>query len=127
MIRAVSLHKKTTFCKWQNVVFFMDIVFNGSYALLCVDFLQETVGVSPLVHQVEHIADVYTDTASQALVEIDIRAEAVPVAVEGKTYQLTLAVEHRATRVTASDIVVGEEAELHLAGSFVLILAEVFL
>mgnify|MGYP004652670155 CR=1 FL=1 len=104
--------------------FFMDIVFNGSYALLCVDFLQETVGVSPFVHQVEHIADVYTDTASQALVEIDIRAEAVPVAIEGKTYQLTLAVEHRATRVTASNIVVGEEAELHLAACLVTVLAE---
>ena len=104
--------------------FFMDIVFNGSYALLCVDFLQETVGVSPLVHQVEHIADVYTDTAGQALVEVDVRAEAVPVAIEGKTYQLALAVEHRAARVTTGNVVVGQEAELHFAACLVTVLAE---
>ena len=48
-------------------------------------------------------------------------------AIEGKTNQLALAVEHRATRVTAGNIVVGEEAELHLASLLVLILAEVFL
>ena len=92
--------------------------------LLGVDFLQEAIGVSPLVHQVEHIADVYTDAAGQALVEVDVRAEAVPVAVEGKTNQLALAVEHRAARVTAGNIVVGEEAELHLSACLVTVLAE---
>ena len=35
-----------------------------------------------LIHQVEHIADVHTNAASQALVEVDVRAEAVPVAIE---------------------------------------------
>ena len=83
--------------------------------------------MSPLVHQVEHVADVYTDAAGQALVEVDVRAEAIPVAVEGKTYQFALAVEHRATRITTGNVVVGEEAELHLASLLVLILAEVFL
>ena len=83
--------------------------------------------MSPLIHQVEHIADVHTNAASQALVEVDVRAEAVPVAIEGKTNQLALAVEHRATRVTAGNIVVGEEAELHLASRLILILAEILL
>ena len=92
--------------------------------LLGVDFLQEAIGVSPLVHQVEHVADVYTDAAGQALVEVDVRAEAVPVAVEGKTYQLALAVEHRAARVTAGNVVVGQEAELHFSACLVTVLAE---
>ena len=83
--------------------------------------------MSPLIHQVEHIADVHTNAASQTLVEVDVRAEAVPVAIEGKTNQLALAVEHRATRVTAGNIVVGEEAELHLASRLILILAEILL
>ena len=59
--------------------------------------------MSPLIHQVEHIANIHADAASQALVEVDVRAEAVPVAIEGKTNQLALAVEHRATRVTRSE------------------------
>ena len=80
--------------------------------------------MTPLIHQVEHVADVHTDAASQALVEVDVRAEAVPVAIEGKTNQLTLTIEHRATRVTAGNIVVGEEAELHLAACLVTVLAE---
>ena len=92
--------------------------------LLGVDFLQEAIGVSPLVHQVEHVADVYTDAAGQALVEVDVRAEAIPVAVEGKTYQFALAVEHRAARVAAGNVVVGEEAELHFAACLVTVLAE---
>ena len=83
--------------------------------------------MSPLIHQVEHIADVHTNAASQTLVEVDVRAEAVPVAIEGKTNQLALAVEHRATRVTAGNIVVGKEAELHLASRLILILAEILL
>ena len=81
--------------------------------------------MSPLIHQVEHVANIHTNAASQALVEVDVRAEAVPVAIEGKTNQLTLAVEHWATRITTGNIVVGEEAELHLASSLVGVLAEV--
>ena len=75
--------------------------------------------MSPLIHQVEHVANIHTNAASQALVEVDVRAEAVPVAIEGKTNQLTLTIEHRATRVTTGNIVVGEEAELHLASQAV--------
>ena len=41
--------------------------------------------MSPLIHQVEHIANIHADAASQSLVEVDVRAEAVPVAIEGKT------------------------------------------
>ena len=63
--------------------------------------------MSPLIHQVEHVANIHANAASQALVEVDVRAEAVPVAIEGKTNQLTLTIEHRATRVTTGNIVVG--------------------
>ena len=42
--------------------------------------------MTPLIHQVEHIANIHTDAASQTLVEVDVRAEAVPVAIEGKTF-----------------------------------------
>ena len=67
--------------------------------------------MSPLIHQVEHIANIHTDAASQTLVEVDVRAEAVPVAIEGKTNQLALAVEHRATRVTTGNIGLVKAAE----------------
>ena len=80
--------------------------------------------MSPLIHQVEHVANIYTDAASQTLVEVDVRAEAVPVAIEGKTNQLALAVEHRAARVATGNVVVGQEAELHFAACLVTVLAE---
>lgn len=43
-----------------------------SFSLLRVNLFQQSVGMSPLVHHVEYIAYVYTDTARQFLVEIDV-------------------------------------------------------
>ena len=57
------------------------LVQNLSLIHICIDLLQEAVCMSPLIHQVEHVADVHTNAASQTLVEVDVRAEAVPVAV----------------------------------------------
>ena len=83
--------------------------------------------MSPLIHQVEHIADVHTNAASQTLVEVDVRARGCPSCHRRQDQSLALAVEHRATRVTAGNIVVGKEAELHLASRLILILAEILL
>ena len=63
--------------------------------LLGVDFLQEAIGVSPLVHQVEHVAHIDTDAACKLAVEVDVRSQAIPVAIEGETDELALAVEDR--------------------------------
>ena len=78
--------------------------------LLCVDFLEQSVGMSPAVHHEEDEADVDADAACQLLVEEDVAGKAVPVAVECQSYQFTLAVEHRRAAVATRDVVVGEEA-----------------
>ena len=43
-----------------------------SEALLHANLLEQTLCVSPLVHEEEHVADVDADAASQALVEPDV-------------------------------------------------------
>ena len=50
------------------------IGFNGVVRglFLYAQLLEKTVGVSPLVHQIEHIADVYTDAARKYAVEVDV-------------------------------------------------------
>lgn len=57
--------------------------------------LEQAVGVAPTIHHVEDEADVDADATSEALVEPDVAGERVPVAVEGKTDELALAVEDR--------------------------------
>ena len=81
--------------------------------------------MSPLVHHEEHEADIDADAACQLLVEEDVAREAVPVAVEGESDEFTLTVEHGRAAVAAGDVVVGEEAELHLAGALVGVGSEV--
>ena len=56
-------------------------------------FLEQAVGVSPFVHEVDHVAHVYADAAGELRVEPDVARERIPVAVEGETYELALAVE----------------------------------
>ena len=56
-------------------------------------FLEQAVGVSPFVHEVDHVAHVYADAAGELRVEPDVARERIPVAVEGETYELSLAVE----------------------------------
>ena len=79
-------------------------------ALFGIDFLEQSVGMSPLVHHIEYEAYVDADAACKTMVEIDVGGKTVPVAVEGKTYEVAVAVEHRRTRVTACYVVVGKEA-----------------
>ena len=51
--------------------------------------------MSPAVHEVDHVAHVDAYAASELRVEPDVARERVPVAVEGKTDELALAVEDR--------------------------------
>ena len=62
--------------------------------LLCVDLLDETISMAPLVHHEEYITDVDTDTTSEFRVEEDVSREALPVTVESKTDELILSVEY---------------------------------
>ena len=40
--------------------------------LLCVDFLNQAVGVSPFVHHIEYETNVYTDATRKVAVEVDV-------------------------------------------------------
>ena len=44
-------------------------------SLLRIDFLQQAVGMTPLVHHVEDEADVDTDAAGEASIEVDVAGE----------------------------------------------------
>ena len=93
--------------------------------MFCINLLDESVGMSPLVHQVEHVSDINTDTACEFVVEEDIARQTIPVAVECKSDEFALSVEYRRTAITACDVVVGEEAELHLTRCLVGVFAEI--
>ena len=69
----------------------------------------------PLVHQVSTAGCRPPMQRAGFLVEIDVAGETVPVAVEGETDEMTLAIENWRAAVAARDVVVGEETELHLA------------
>ena len=56
--------------------------------------LQQAVGMAPFVDHEQHIADVYTNATGQTRVEIDVRREAVPVAIESKSDETSPSVEH---------------------------------
>ena len=51
--------------------------------------------MAPTVHHEKHVANIHTDAAGQLTVEVDVAGEAVPVAVEGQSNELTFSVEHR--------------------------------
>ena len=87
--------------------------------LLCVDFLNQAVGVSPFVHHIEHETNVYTDASCQSFVEVDVARQAIPVSVECQSNEMAVSVEHRAAGVTSRDVIIGEEAELQLAAVLV--------
>ena len=67
----------------------------GVFYLYNAHLLEQTVGVSPAVHEVDHVAHVDAYAASELRVEPDVARKRVPVAVEGKTDELALAVEDR--------------------------------
>ena len=54
----------------------------------------EAVGLAPAVDEVEHEAYVHADAALQVGVEGDVARHGLPVAVEGQSDELALAVEH---------------------------------
>ena len=82
--------------------------------LLYADFAQQSLRMAPAVDHEGDEADIYTDASCQTMVEVDVGGQTVPVAVEGEAYEASLAVEHRRTAIATGDVVVGEEAELHL-------------
>ena len=79
------------------------------------EFLDKVLGLTPLVYHKKYKADIDTYATLQRAVETDIARHRLPVAIEGQAYQLALAIEHGTARVTASDIIVGNEAEVHIA------------
>ena len=79
------------------------------------ELLDKVLGLTPLVYHKKYKADIDTYATLQRAVETDIARHRLPVAIEGQTNQLALAIEHRTAGVTASDIIVGNEAEVHIA------------
>ena len=63
--------------------------------LLYADFAQQSLRMAPAVHHECYEAYVDADASCQTVVEVDVGGEAVPVAVEGKSDESSLAVEHR--------------------------------
>ena len=55
----------------------------------------------------------------------DVAAHRIPVSVESQSYKLSLSVKHGASGVSARDVVVRQEAELHFAAFFILVRAEI--
>ena len=74
---------------------FTFLLLKALFYLYNAHLLEQTVGVSPAVHEVDHVAHVDAYAASELRVEPDVARERVPVAVEGKTDELALAVEDR--------------------------------
>ena len=68
-----------------------------------------------LVHQEEDVADVNADTPLQVGFEHHVAGHALPVAVEGETYQAAVSIKDGASGITSSDVVVGEEVDRQVA------------
>ena len=78
-------------------------------------FFYQAARLTIFLDDEQHVADIYPDAALQAgLVEI-IAAHGLPIAVESQAEELTARVEHGAARVTARDVVIRNEADLHLS------------
>ena len=89
-------------------------------------FLQKAVGVTPFVHQEEHVSYVHSNATRKVLIKEYVTRQAVPIAVEGEAQQFSLSIEYWRTAVAAGDVVVGKETKLQLACRLVGILAKVF-
>ncbi len=51
--------------------------------------------MSPLIHDIENIADIYTNATGQILVKPDVTGKAVPVAIKCQADQFTFTIEYR--------------------------------
>ena len=69
--------------------------------------------VAQLVEDEEHVADVQCNATLQVIVEVDVTAQRLPVAVESSTDELSFAIDDGAARVAAGDVVRREEANRH--------------
>ena len=73
----------------------------------------------------QHVADIYPDTALQAGFVKVVAAHGLPVTVESQAEQLAARVEHGAARVAARNVVVRDEAHLHLPAAAVGVTADI--
>ena len=80
--------------------------------LLRVDFLKQAVGMPPFIHHVEDITDVDTNATRKDAIEVYVGSQTIPIAIESKTDESSLTVEHRTTGVATSNIVSGQETKL---------------
>ena len=78
-----------------------------------IHLFQQVAGTAELVDDKEDVAHIDVDAALQLGVEHDVAAQGLPVAVEGQADELTIGIHDRAAGVTARDVVVGEEADVH--------------
>ena len=69
--------------------------------------------VAQLVEDEEHVADVQCNATLQVIVEVDVTAQRLPVAVESSTDELSFAIDDGAAGVAAGDVVRREEANRH--------------
>ena len=67
-------------------------------------------GTAVKVTDEEDIADVDADATLQGRIETEVARKAFDVAVEGQTHEFAAGIEHGASRVSAGDVVVRQEA-----------------
>ena len=92
--------------------------------ILCEDLLQaklfdQILGTSPLVDKVEDETDIHTNATLKAAVETDVATHSLPVSIESQAYETAFAVEHGTARVATRNVVVADEAEVHVACALV--------
>ena len=91
-----------------------------------VHLVDEVATAAQLVKDEEHVADVEGNATLQVVVEVDVAAQRLPVAVEGAADESAFTVDDGAAGVSARDVVGGQEADGHGAVGHG-IAAEVFL
>ena len=67
------------------------------------------------VDHIKHVTDIDTDAPLQVRFEDEVTAHRFPIPVESQSDQFALSVKHSAAGITAGDIVVGDEADVHVA------------
>ena len=79
------------------------------------DFIHQVLGVGHLVDDEQQVAHVHADGALHLVLEGDVAAHGLPVAVEGQTDEVAVGVNHRTAGVAARDVVGGDEVDHQLA------------
>ena len=69
--------------------------------------------IAQFVEDEEHVAYIQCNATLQVIVEVDVTAQRLPVAVESSTDELSFAIDDGAAGVAAGDVVRREEANRH--------------